>query len=96
MSIKLNLQPADFDLVVAIANRADREHVLGRDLDGVTRPKVELLMDLCAVHNSNPLKLADLLAANTFDFMHDIAGIIRHLDRTTGELRDCFSPRYSA
>ena len=54
------------------------------------------MMDLTIVHaNGNPLRLDDFLEAQDFDFMHDIAGIHNHLDRKTGQLKDCFSPRYS-
>lgn len=53
-------------------------------------------MDLCACHaNGNPLRLADLLAADDLNFTHDITGIARHMDRETGQLRDLFSPRFS-
>lgn len=53
-------------------------------------------MDLTATHlNGNPLDLEKFLAAPDFDFIHDIDGIARHLDRETGKLGDCFSPRCS-
>jgi len=54
-------------------------------------------MDIAATHlNGNPLKLDDLLAADDFNFAHDINGIARHLDRDTGKLMHCFLPRFSA
>lgn len=97
MSIpNFTLTNADRDLVRQIADRAIAQRAQGRDLDGVLRTKMDLLMDLATVHNSNPLRLAELLAAPDFDFVHDIDGITRHLDRKTGALRDFFSPRYSA
>src|SRR4026207_2396173 len=53
-------------------------------------------MDISAVHlNGNPLKLQELLYADEANFLHDILGIRRHLNRRTGELEDFFSPRYS-
>lgn len=56
-----------------------------------------LVMDLIACHrNGCELDLAGLLTASDFDFIHDIGGIHRHLDRKTGRLTDCFVPRYSA
>lgn len=59
--------------------------------------KITCVMDLTATHcNGNPLRLADLLAADDFNFMHDVCGIARHLDRDTGKLGDFFSPRFSA
>lgn len=54
-------------------------------------------MDITACHaNGNPLKLDELLAADEFNFTHDVFGIRRHLNRKTGKLEDYFSPRYSA
>lgn len=38
----------------------------------------------------------DPLDADRFNFAHDVGGIRYHLDRNTGELADCFRPRYSA
>lgn len=53
-----------------------------------------LHMDLVATHaNGCPLDFAALLAFPVADFVHDVAGITRHLDRSTGELLDCFLPR---
>lgn len=55
-----------------------------------------LMMDLAACHgNGNPLDLAKLLTAPTFDFLHDISGISVYIDRGTGKLTQCFSPRCS-
>lgn len=63
-------------------------------------PEYQLMdceMDITATHlNGNPLKLAELASAAQFDFAHDVFGIARKLDRSTGQLTDCFSPRYSA
>jgi len=54
-------------------------------------------MNVSACHASgNPLRLADLLAADDFNFAHDVFGIDRHLDRETGALLEHFSPRFTA
>ena len=59
--------------------------------------KLEVEMDLTTCHaNGSPLKLAELLEASDDDLHHDIDGVREHLDRHTGELLNCFSPRYSA
>lgn len=56
--------------------------------------RLDLRMDLTATHsNGCPLDFHKLLQFNDFNFTHDIAGIARHLDRSTGELRGCFLPR---
>ncbi len=53
-------------------------------------------MDITIAHHSNPLRLDDLLAADDFNFAHDIAGINRHLDHATGKLDGRFLPRFTA
>ncbi len=58
--------------------------------------KTQFDMDITATHaNGCPLRLADLLAADDFNFSHDVFGIYRHLDRTTGKLKDSFLPRFT-
>ena len=52
-------------------------------------------MDITACHLSNPLNLSGLLKAKDSDFGHDVFGINRFINRETGELAGCFSPRYS-
>jgi hypothetical protein len=64
---------------------------------GLKYPLIDADMDICATHlNGCPLKLEELLAADDMNFAHDVFGIRRHIDRTTGELQDCFVPRYAA
>ncbi len=59
------------------------------------RDRLNAEMDLLACHaNGSPLRLADLLAADDFNFTHDMSGIYRHMDRDTGKLTDCFVPRF--
>lgn len=60
------------------------------------RSRLDLTMDIEACHNNgNPLKLQELLGADDFNFIHDVIGIQQHINRETGELMDCFLPRYS-
>jgi hypothetical protein len=57
---------------------------------------MDATMDIEATHCSrNPLDLGKLLAADDFNFAHDVFGIRRHIDRTTGRLTRFFSPRCS-
>ena len=51
-------------------------------------------MDIAAVHAHTPLDLEEWSKADAFEFLHDVTGIIRHTDRHTGELTDCFVPRF--
>lgn len=62
---------------------------------GVQRDTLSLDMDICAAHENSPLRLEDLLKADNSNFLHDIIGIVNHLNRETGELEDCFLPRYA-
>ena len=55
-----------------------------------------LQMDISATHLSCPLKLQELLEADDFNFGHDVFGIMRHIDRETGWLKNYFLPRYAA
>lgn len=58
--------------------------------------RMSVSMDLTACHvNGNPLDLDGLLVANESDFIHDVTGIMRHINRKTGKLTDCFEPRYA-
>ena len=57
--------------------------------------RMSLDMDISAAHLSCPIKLDKLLEADDFNFCHDVAGIVNHIDRTTGELKDCFVPRFA-
>tara|TARA_R100001530_G_scaffold135251_2_gene112005 strand:- start:201 stop:494 length:294 start_codon:yes stop_codon:yes gene_type:complete len=94
--IKWNNTKEEHDLQVAIANRyIEFHHSLGIPKQNQI-PKLDLLMDIEAAHcNGNPLRLQELLDADDLDFAHDIIGIVRNIDRTTGELMNCFVPRYS-
>lgn len=81
----------EHDLIMKIVERAVAgglpQHIQVRDL----------VMDISAAHlNGNPLALDEMLAGEELDFTHDVYGIMRHIDRTTGKLGDFFSPRFSA
>jgi hypothetical protein len=58
----------------------------------------DTLMDLDACHSNGCALNLNALAheASDFDVLHDVGGIARHLDRETGKLGGCFSPRYAA
>ncbi|MHB1952215.1 MAG: DUF6874 family protein [Sulfobacillus sp.] len=66
-----------------------------KGLRGARLDRLSLEMDLAAVHVHTPLRLADFLAADDFDFNHDVWGIQRHIDRKTGLLMDHFFPRFA-
>lgn len=92
-NIHFNSDPVDAALIKKIVSRAMH---LAED-HGLKYSKMEWTMDITAAHlNGNRLDLDRLLAADDFNFMHDVFGIRRHLDRETGKLLNCFSPRFSA
>lgn len=77
----------------AIKAIADRGVVMAIE-ERIDYGRIEIAMDVTAVHaNGCPLRLLALLRATDFDFAHDIFGIRRHLNRTTGQLEDGFTPR---
>lgn len=53
-------------------------------------------MNLSAAHARCPLDIAALAKFDDANFAHDIFGIERHLDKTTGKLLDFFVPRCAA
>lgn len=59
------------------------------------RSKTDYMMDIAAANNSCPLHLEALADASDFEFSHDVFGIERHLNRTTGQLENCFLPRFA-
>ena len=81
----------DAQLIFAVAKRAKQLCSKPRQFD-----VLGFEMDVTACHvNGCPLKLTEWLAADDFNFLHDAAGIQRHIDRTTGKLGDCFWPRFA-
>lgn len=87
---------AEDDLIQHIADRTLVMMRLHRSLRDI-RPRQDVVMDIAATHASgNRLRLADLLAADDFNFAHDVFGIERHLNRNTGALEGFFRPRFSA
>jgi hypothetical protein len=86
---EINHTKEDYQLIAKIAKKAVKlysEYEVKLDYQST-------IMDLEVVHHINPLKLQELLEANSVNFMHDITGINRHLNRETFVLEECFSPR---
>ena len=57
---------------------------------------MSLVMDIEYTHKINPLRLNELLNADTSNFAHDISGIHKNFNRETLTLENCFIPRCSA
>ena len=75
---------AHFGTLGSIANRAEQ-------LTG--HKKINFLLDLWAVKTN--IDWQRLLKADDFNFLHDVGGIHKHLDRATGKLKDGFVPRFA-
>lgn len=91
--VKFNATPAEFELIGKVVDKIC-EIVKRMDFDAPDRLKVT--MDLTACHsNAVPLDLARLLKASDADILHDVVGIMNHIDRSTGKLLDHFRPRYA-
>lgn len=90
--VNFQTDDASRELAAKIAARAcTLATANGRSLD-----YLNTLMDLVATHaNGNPLRLADLLAADDFNLIHDVMGIAAHINRRTGKLEGFFLPRFS-
>ena len=84
---KINFKVSSFelDLIDKIVTRASSK----------VSNQFELMMDLCAVHNEVSLRLDELLHADDFNFFHDVMGIRNNINRETGELENCFMPRFA-
>ena len=93
MNIKWDCTRKDAVLIDKIADRAME---MAKKFN--MRPaKNTFVMDLTACHlNDAPLDLKRLLKFPDFDFSHDVWGINKHMDQTTGKLKDCFVPRCHA
>lgn len=88
MSISFTTTREETDLIAAICQRAESL--------GWERDRMGTVMDLAACHaNGCPLDFQRMSEADNFNLMHDVAGIARHIDRTTGKLTDCFLPRFA-
>lgn len=58
--------------------------------------KMDLEMDLSAAHLASRLHLEKLRDFEPGDLLHDVSGIVANIDRTNGQLRNCFLPRCAA
>lgn len=75
---------------------AKRDRDLCKSIGINPRSLLDIQMDILATHlNGCPLRLQELYAADDFNFSHDVGGIARYLDRTTGQLTQLFRPRFA-
>ena len=77
----------DLDIIVKIAERADKKGILVFD-------RLSLMMDLGCANEEFHLRLEDLLNASDGDFVHDVCGIMNNLNRETKKMGNFFTPRF--
>lgn len=93
MPITWEVTYSEAKLIVAITDRAE---AIARLFPEIPFERRYCHMDVQATHaNGCPLQLAELLNSDNTDFIHDVWGIMRHIDRRTGKLAGFFEPRYS-
>lgn len=79
------LKRTDYEAISRIAKRAVSLFP-GAD-------KLTIEMDLEAAHKSVGIDFDKLENFDDFNFMHDIVGIDKNINRNSGELGNCFLPR---
>jgi len=62
---------------------------------GVAMDFQQIISDLKTVHQSVPMDFHALCAAGDFNLIHDVFGIHNNLNRETGQLENCFVPRFT-
>lgn len=74
-------------------------HQRAAKLAGFDIDWMSFCMDMGAANGVNgnlPIDVAGLLAADDFNFAHDVFGIMRHINRETGAIDGFFVPRFTA
>ncbi len=89
--INWKVKTEDYEIIVKIV---DRVKALTHAREYLSYPAIDCEMDLIACHmNGMPLKLEEMLAMPEGDFVHDVWGILKHINRQTGQIENCFVPR---
>jgi hypothetical protein len=87
-------RPTDKREAKLITEIVDRAEKLARRFKQPT-VRAAIAIDLVMAHRMQPLDLELLLKADDGNFAHDVFGIMRHIDRNSGAMRDCFVPRFA-
>jgi hypothetical protein len=87
------LTNGDLVTIRDIVKRAQRQ--LGEIIKGDVILDLQMDLSALAIRNSKTSEvfLNKLLMSNDFNFIHDIVGIRRHMNRDNGELTKAFLPR---
>ncbi len=96
----MNEQTIDFhvepDELLLIEQIVVRYVQLGK-IHNVNVAPIETMMDVVFTHTKNyKLNLHAILLTSDHDFLTEIAGIVRNMDRTTGLLKTGYQPSHRA
>ena len=84
------LDPEENELIHEIVDRA----INMANENAIEAPdKTFAHMDIALAHCHTPLPHRDLLESNEATFGHDFFGILKFIDRKTGDLREFFMPK---
>lgn len=78
----------DMFKVLDVVKRAENMGILQGE-------RITAVLDIEQAHAIYKLRLDELLAADDSNFVHDIIGIQKNIDRDTGEMDQDFLPRYA-
>jgi hypothetical protein len=94
---KFDFTPQELRLVEAIAHRLKDYGQTVPALQGKPFDFRAFIMDIMTVHcNDCPIELYQLLMSDQSDFLHDVCGIVLHIDRPSGgKLRNDFKPIFA-
>lgn len=96
MAVKFTATSEEREIVCRIGRRVAELYVERGEEIPPHAVVLRVQMDLIACHaNGCPMDFARLGNADDFNLLHDVEGIARHLDRSTGKLTDMFLPRFA-
>jgi len=88
--VNFNTTKTESELIMRIVDRAITDFSEYFSIEEM----LDRVMDLAACHcNGTALDLEKLLGADDFNFIHDLGGIRKNMDRNTGKLKNFFVPR---
>lgn len=83
------LKTLEIEVICLIVQRAKQLNFIDKNC------ALDAQMDIMAAHLYRPIDLSAMLVASDFNFGHDFIGIMNNINRETGELVNCFVPRFA-
>lgn len=85
----------DIEMITSVLDRAYALFEANEMTRLASRDRLDLMIDLDNAIRTTGLRLKDLYAADDFNFMHDIVGIVDNTNRRTGVIENGFIPRFA-